>query len=203
VVGLRGTGSDTYALEDVFVPEAYSVRRDTDETRTRRDPFYQFSTTSAYSCGFAAVSMGLARAMLEDLKALAMRKTLPFTTRALRDSEVLHHMLAENEAKLRSCRAFVLESIREGEDCIRHTGTLGLEERMMMRLATTNAIKRAKEVAEFAYHEAGSTAIFVSNPFERRMRDIHASAQQVQARTIHIETVGRHLLGHATAMRFV
>ena len=59
---------------------------------------------------------------------------------------------------------------------------------MLLRLASTTAIRRAKEVAEFAYHEAGATAIFTSNPFERKMRDIHASAQQVQGRPGHIET---------------
>src|SRR5471032_278533 len=31
VVGLRGTGSDTYTVTDLFVPEAYTVRRDIDE----------------------------------------------------------------------------------------------------------------------------------------------------------------------------
>ena len=72
---------------------------------------------------------------------------------------------------------------------------------MWMRLATTNAIKRAKEVAEFAYHESGSTAIFSNNPFEHRMRDIHASAQQIQARTNHIEAVGQHLMGMAVSAR--
>ena len=30
VVGLRGTGSDSYTLDRVFVPEAYTVRRDLD-----------------------------------------------------------------------------------------------------------------------------------------------------------------------------
>lgn len=203
VVGLRGTGSDTYTLEDVFVPAAFAVRRDLDETRTRDDPFYQFTTTSAYSCGFAAVSMGIARAMLDDLRALAVGKTQSHTARALRDSPVLHHMLAENEAKLRGVRAFLLETIREAEANIAATGRLDLDHKMWMRLSTTNAIKRAKEVAEFAYHESGSTAIFTSNPFERRMRDIHASAQQIQARTNHIETVGQHLLGLAAPPRFI
>ena len=73
----------------------------------------------------------------------------------------------------------------------------------MLRLATTNAIQQAKKVAEFAYHEAGATAIFASNAFERKMRDIHASAQQIQARTNHIETVGQHLLGLAAPPRFI
>jgi alkylation response protein AidB-like acyl-CoA dehydrogenase len=203
VVGLRGTGSDSYTLTDVFVPDAYSVRRDTDAERRIDEPFFRFSTTSAYSCGFAFVSMGIARGMLDELKNLAQSKKPSHTARTLRDSPVMHHLVAENEAKLRSARAFVLETIRDGEDSIRRNGALDTESRVLMRLATTTAIRRAKEVAEFAYHEAGSTAIFASNPFERKMRDIHASAQQVQGRTGHIEVCGQYFLGINPAARHI
>jgi indole-3-acetate monooxygenase len=195
VVGLRGTGSDTYTVTNLFVPDAYSVRRDVAEERRIDAPFYRFTSTSAYACGFAGVSIGIARGMLEDLKDLAQTKKPSHTARALLDSPVMHHLIAENEAKLRSARAFVLETIRDGEDCIRRTGALDTENRVLMRLATTTAIRRAKEVAEFAYHEAGATAIFASNTFERKMRDIHASAQQVQGRTGHIEVCGQYFLG--------
>jgi alkylation response protein AidB-like acyl-CoA dehydrogenase len=195
VVGLRGTGSDSYTLTDVFVPEAYTVRRDIAAERRIDDPFFRFTTTSAYSCGFAAVSMGIARGMLDGLKELAQTKKPSHTARMLRDSPVMHHLVAENEAKLRSARAFVLETIRDAWDGIQRTGELATEDRVLMRLATTTAIRRAKEVAEFAYHEAGSTAIFTSNLFERKMRDIHASAQQVQGRTGHIEVCGQYFLG--------
>ncbi len=195
VVGLRGTGSDSYTLDRVFVPEAFTVRRDLDAERRIDEPFFRFTTTSAYSTGFAAVSMGIARAMLDELKALAQTKKPSSTSRTLRDSPVMHHLIAENEAKLRSARAFVLETIRDAEAGIAETGALRADDRVLMRLATTTAIKKAKEVAEFAYHESGSTAIFSANPFERRMRDIHASAQQVQGRTGHIEVCGQYFLG--------
>ena len=46
-----------------------------------------------------------------------------------------------------------------------------------------------------AYHAAGATAIFESQPFERRFRDVHAITQQTQARRQHFEAVGRVLLG--------
>ena len=203
VVGLRGTGSDTYTLTDVFVPEAYTVRRDVDEERRIDEPFFRFTTTSAYSCGFAGVSMGIARGMLDELKGLAQAKKPSHTARTLRDSPVMHHLVAENEAKLRSARAFVLETIRDGEACIARTGELDMENKVLMRLATTTAIRRAKEVAEFAYHEAGATAIFASNPFEQKMRDIHASAQQVQGRTGHIEVCGQYFLGFNPTARFI
>lgn len=201
VVGLRGTGSDSYTLTDQFVPDAYTVRRDVDEERRIDEPFFRFTTTSAYSCGFAFVSMGIARGMLDELRNLAQSKKPSNTARTLRDSPVMHHLVAENEAKLRSARAFVLETIREGEDCIRRTGQLGMENKVLMRLATTTAIRRAKEVSEFAYHEAGATAIFNGNAFERKMRDIHASAQQVQGRTGHIEVCGQYFLGFDPAAR--
>jgi alkylation response protein AidB-like acyl-CoA dehydrogenase len=203
VVGLRGTGSDTYTVTDLFVPDACTVRRDIDEERRIDEPFFRFTTTSAYACGFAAVSIGIARGMLDELKALAQTKKPSHTSRTLVDSPVMHHLVAENEAKLRSARAFVLETIRDGEDCIRRTGALNMDNRVLMRLATTTGIRRAKEVAEFAYHEAGATAIFTSNTFERKMRDIHASAQQVQARTGHIEICGQYLLGLNPSARFI
>jgi alkylation response protein AidB-like acyl-CoA dehydrogenase len=203
VVGLRGTGSDSYTVTDRYVPDRYTVRRDIDEERRINEPFYRFTTTSAYSCGFAAVSIGIARGMLDELKRLAQTKTPSNTARTLRDSPVMHHLVAENEAKLRSARAFVLETIRDGEDCIRRTGDLDMENKVLMRLATTSAIRRAKEVAEFAYHEAGATAIFASNTFEQKMRDIHASAQQVQGRTGHIEVCGQYFLGFNPTARFI
>jgi alkylation response protein AidB-like acyl-CoA dehydrogenase len=203
VVGLRGTGSDTYTVTDLFVPDAFTVRRDIDEERRIDDPFFKFTTTSAYSCGFAGVSMGIARGMLDALCALAQTKKPSHTARTLRDSPVMHHLIAENEAKLRSARAFVLETIRDGQDCIRRTGSLDMDNKVLMRLATTTAIQQAKKVAEFAYHEAGATAIFSSNAFERKMRDIHASAQQVQGRTGHIEICGQHFLGLNPTARFI
>ena len=203
VVGLRGTGSDTYTVSDLFVPEAYTVRRDVDAERRIDDPFYRFTSTSAYSCGFAGVSMGIARGMLEALKDLAQDKKPSHTARTLRDSPVMHHLVADNEATLRSARAFVLEAIRDGEDSIRRTGALSMENKVLMRLATTTAIQRAKKVAEFAYQEAGATAIFTSNRFERGMRDIHASAQQIQGRTGHIENCGQYFLGLNPAARFI
>ncbi len=203
VVGLRGTGSDTYTVTDLFVPDRYSVRRDLDAERRIDDPFFRFTTTSAYSCGFAAVSIGIARGMVDELKSLAQSKKPSHTARTLRDSPVMHHLVAENEAKLRSARAFVLETIRDAEDCIQRTGALDMENKVLMRLATTTAIRRAKEVAEFAYHEAGATAIFASNAFERTMRDIHASAQQLQGRTGHIEVCGQYFLGFNPTARHI
>ena len=68
-------------------------------------------------------------------------------------------------------------------------------ERALLRLAATSGIHAAAEVVDMAYRSAGATAVFESQPFERRFRDVHAVTQQTQANPRHFEAVGRVLLG--------
>jgi indole-3-acetate monooxygenase len=202
VVGLRGTNSDTYTIEDVFVPEEYSVCRDSDAERRIHDPLYRFTTSHLYSAGFAGVSLGIARGLLDAFVDLAKGKTAAAATKPMRDSEVIQNGIARNEATLRSACAWLIEVLDEAHEVAATTGRITTQERAMVRLATTSAIHRAKEVAEWAYHEAGASAIMQSGPFERRMRDIHASAQQVHGRTAHLELCGQHFLGMNPSGRF-
>jgi alkylation response protein AidB-like acyl-CoA dehydrogenase len=203
VVGLRGTGSDTYAVKEMMVPEEYSVRRDVEEEQRIHGTLYSFTTTNAYASGFAGVSLGIARGMLDAFKEMAMTKTPAAMTRLLRESEVIQLGVAQAEAKLRSARAFLLEVLEESWERVERSGVLTQQDRVDVRLATTSAIHRAKEVTEWVYHEAGASAIFEDQPFERRMRDIHASAQQVQGRTAHLELCGQHFLGLTPSARFL
>ncbi len=195
VVGLRGTGSDSYTLADVFVPDAYTVRRDIDAERRIDEPFFRFTTTNAYSCGFAACfdrhrsqHAGRTEQPGADEEAVAYR---PHAARQPGDAPPRRR----ERGQAAVCPGVCAGNDPRWRDCIQRTGGMDTENRVLMRLATTTAIRRAKEVAEFAYHEAGATAIFASNPFEQKMRDIHASAQQVQGRTGHIEVCGQYFLG--------
>ena len=94
-------------------------------------------------------------------------------------------------------------TVAEGWDEAQRSNTLGLDTRMAIRLAVTYAIRQAKEVAETIYDAAGTTAVFASSPFERRMRDIHAVALQLQGRKSHFATVGQHLLGLETELGWI
>ncbi|HEY4250230.1 MAG TPA: acyl-CoA dehydrogenase family protein [Roseomonas sp.] len=205
VMGLRGTGSDTYAVRDLFVPDAFSVRRDRDEERRPQGQgtLYRFTTTHLYASGFAGVALGLARRLLDEFVALAGGKTPMATSRRLCDSPVLQSGLAWAEGQWRAARAQLLTVLRETWADLDQGASPSLDQKVSIRLAATFAIHQAKQVADFAYAEAGSSAIFESAPFERRFRDIHAVTQQVQARKNHFEAVGQHLMGLPTNPRFL
>ncbi|UPY38216.1 acyl-CoA dehydrogenase family protein [Sediminicoccus sp. KRV36] len=205
VMGLRGTGSDSYSVENLFVPEAFSTRRDRNEERHSHGhgPLYRFTTTHLYAAGFAAVALGAARGMLDAFVQLASEKTPLSSTRMLRDSPVLQNGLAWAEGQWRAARAQLHLALREAEEHVASGASLTTEHKVSIRLATTFAIHQSKQVADFAWTEAGATAIFEDQPFERRFRDIHAVTQQVQGRRTHFETVGQHLMGLNPNPRFL
>jgi alkylation response protein AidB-like acyl-CoA dehydrogenase len=194
VIGLRGTGSDRFSVEDLFVPERHTATRD-DDTRREEGLLYRFSSLQLYAAGFAAVAMGIARSTLDAFVALAHDK-VPFRSAgALRDNHLIQSQVAQAEARLSAARAFLLGSLEEITAEIGRLGHISLDQRMVIRLASTFAIHQSLQVVDTAYHAAGSTAIFEENPFERRFRDIHTVSQQLQGRQEHFETVGQYLLG--------
>jgi indole-3-acetate monooxygenase len=203
VVGLRGTASDAYAATDLFVPDAFTLIRDNPAGRREAGPLYCMTTHLLFACGFAGVALGLARGLLDALVDLAKEKTPRGYRTKLRESALAQTEIAVAEARLRAARMYLLGTIGEVWDGLQRTRQFSLDQRMAIRLAATHAIHEAVQVADTAYHAAGATAIFERNPFERRFRDIHAVAQQVQARRAHFETVGRHLLGLETDLQFV
>jgi alkylation response protein AidB-like acyl-CoA dehydrogenase len=194
-IGLRGTGSDSFVVDDLFVPHEHTIARDDPAERRDQAPLYCFPQGSLYASGFAGVAMGIARSMLDDFVTLATDKTPRGYRRTLRESPVTQSQVAQAEARLGAARVYLLASLREIWAAVGRTGALGLDQRVAIRLAASHAIRQAREVADFAYHAAGGTAVFTSNAFERRFRDIHTVAQQLQGRDDHFESVGRFLLG--------
>jgi len=195
VIGLRGTASDGYTLNDLFIPEAFTVQRDDIAERRYRKPLYTVPTRAFYACGFACVGLGIARSMLDAFVALTQEKTPRGYKSKLRENAATQTEVAEAEARLRSARMYVLGTFGEVWAEVERIDRITMEQRMAIRLASSFANHEATEIADIAYHAAGATAIFTSNAFERRFRDIHTVAQQLQGRRQHFETVGRHLLG--------
>jgi len=196
VVGLRATGSDSYRVDDLFVPAAFGLLRDRPAERRLDRPLYRFTTNAIYGASFASVAMGVARAMLAALMDLARGKVARAESRTLSESTAVQREVGQAEARLRAGRLLLHDALAQAwREACGEAELIPLDSRIAIRLAATHAIGEATKVADMAYHVAGGTAVFAANPFERRFRDIHAVTQQVQARESHFEAVGRHLMG--------
>ena len=195
VIGLRGTGSDSYTVTDLFVPEKYTVLRENAAKAHQTGLLYAFSSSNIYASGFAAVALGIARSALDAFVELARDKIPRGAKRTLRDNNVVQAQVSQSEARLCAARAFLLGSLDEIWRDVSGSRRLTMDHNTTIRLASTWAIHQARDVVDMAYHAAGATAIFQNNPFERRFRDVHTVIQQYQGRQAHFETVGQVLLG--------
>ncbi len=202
VMGLRGTGSDSYSVADLFVPRNYTAPRDHPESN-ESGPLYVISHMIYFAASFAAISLGLARASLDAFVALAENKQAKGMDVALRDSAIVQHDVALVEARLRAARAFLFEAIGAAWQSAVASGNVPLDQKFAQRLATTFAIGEGREIVAKVYSLAGATALFEVNPFERRFRDVHAVTQQIQGHFMHVENAGKYLLGLDFSRRYI
>ena len=194
VAGLRGTGSHHFAVSDLFVPRERSVWTQTDRPR-EPGPLYVFPTVLLFAAGFASVAIGVARSALDELIELAGGKTPRCAKGALRDQALAQSQVGHAEAHLRSARALLRETVGEIWEAVCASGAITLEQRAVLRLATTHAIRLSEQVVDLVYNAAGATAIYQSSPLQRRFQDMHVITQHIQGRLAHYESAGRFFLG--------
>jgi indole-3-acetate monooxygenase len=202
-VGLRGTASDQFALNDFFVRTDHSITREFDRECRENGPLYRMGSGTCYQVGFAGVACGIARGALDCFVDIARNKVPRGTRSPLRDNAVVQSNLAQAEVNLRAARGFVLQSIADVWTHLCAGSMIAVEQRITVRMAATHAIHKAREAVDFAYNAAGATAIFENHPLERRFRDIHTVTQQLQGQLRHFETVGAWMMGADADLTFV
>jgi indole-3-acetate monooxygenase len=203
VVGLKGTGSDTYTVTDMFVPARYTFTRELADDRREAGPLYRFTTFQMFGAGFAGVALGVARATLDAFIQIASTKVPMLATKPLRENAVVQSKVAVAEAQWQSSRAFLIQTLERMWQTASRGEGFSLQQRATLRLAAVHAIHQSREVIETAYHLAGGSAIFENQAFERRLRDIHAISQQVQSQSSNFEVAGQVLLGLPSASKLI
>ena len=194
VRGMRGTGTHDFVVSDVFVPAERTVLQ-AGAPLLETGPLYEIPRSLLFASGDAAVALGLARSCLSAFFELAGAKTPRAMQAMLRDQPLVQAAVGHSEAHLRSGRAFLNEVVCELWTEAISTGTITLDQRAALRLATTHAIHLAVDVVDTVYQAAGVTAIYEGTPMQRYFQDIHVISQHLQGRLSHYELVGKHSLG--------
>ncbi|HVH19803.1 MAG TPA: acyl-CoA dehydrogenase family protein [Myxococcota bacterium] len=193
VAGLCGTGSTDFRLTDVFVPEervvGWKVRRPLDL------PLFTFPNFTLLAMGIGAVALGVGRAAIDSLNALARAKQPTHSSKTLAERADVQSAIAQAEAQLRSARAFYYEAAEAGWEAAQGGGRPTLAHRRDIRVSTTHAAATAVRVAQSMYECAGGTSLYKTSPLQRQLRDAHAITQHVMVGRATWETAGRAFLG--------
>ena len=193
VNGLRGTGTFSFEVKDVFVPSERTFNPS--DTPREEGALYVMPMLLLFASGFACTALGVARTALDAAVELAGGKRPRLDRNLLRDKPIVQREIGRAEAIWGSARAFLLETASAAWESACQVHALTLEERIRLRLASTHAIRMAAAAVDIVYEVCGSDSIFENKPIQRRFQDAHVITQQIQGRMAHYDTAGQFFLG--------
>lgn len=193
-VGMRGTGSLDIAVDDVFVPEAFTVRPGAGQVYVD-EPIARFPNFTLLALGIAATALGVARRALDELHELASSKRPQFSSRTLAASGFAQTEFARAEAQWRAARAFLRDEVGAAWELAVAGEAVPVAARVGMRLAAAHAATAAAGVADAAFTLAGGSAVYETSVLGRCMRDAHVATQHIMVAPKLNETLGKFLLG--------
>ncbi|GAA2244106.1 hypothetical protein N1031_13865 [Herbiconiux moechotypicola] len=195
VLGMRASGSNSVAFDDVWVPADHLVdNRWAGEVDARLtgaalhgDPKYIGSVQSFLGAELAAVVVGAARAALDEWEELSRVRKAPLPPFATRDHDpASQRVFGEAVVKADAAEAILLQvadTIAEWSEAFVSRGeplTRGMDTRL--NGLTLEAGRLAAEAVELLFASAGSSEARPGRRFERYIRDVmmyrtHAAAQ--------------------------
>jgi indole-3-acetate monooxygenase len=193
-VGMRGTGSLDFSVDQAFVPAGRSVLPGVGRP-TIDGPLAAFPNYSLLASGVAAVALGVARHALDELTELAQGKRPLFSSRTLAQSGSVQADLARAEASLRAARSFLLGELSDAWASAGAGGRVDVPVRARIRLACVHAAEAAARAVDVAFTLAGGTSVYESSPLQRCLRDAHVATQHLMVSPRLYETLGRLQLG--------
>ncbi|MEZ5380087.1 MAG: acyl-CoA dehydrogenase family protein [Acidimicrobiales bacterium] len=200
VMGLKGTGSTDYQVDDAFVPTGRWVSFAAGPEPVVDSPLYRFSFLGALGVGVASVTLGLARRAIDELVLLGDKKPQG-SSRSLSERATVQADLAAAEAAVRSASAFIHEVVAECWDAAEHQGEMSGEQKRLLRLAANNAAERSAHAVGLCYRAGGGSALYETSPLQRVFRDVNVATQHGMIAPRLLEPLGRMRFGLPTDTR--
>jgi alkylation response protein AidB-like acyl-CoA dehydrogenase len=189
--GMRGTGSNDYVVDNVFVPSEESPSMA--ERPSCPGPLYRFP--QLFLVSHAGVPLGLARSALDFVLDLSTRKETSPGRGLMRDDTNVQETIGWAEAHLAAARCFVYGVVEDLWRTLSDGARPTSQQHANYRLMITYSHQAAKQVISTLYDLAATSSIFRANRLDRDMRDILTACQHRVVHPKMYRPSGRLLLG--------
>lgn len=180
VLGLRGTGSKSYALDNVFIPERRTVTmHDLSEGTTpgaqvHDSRLYRAPVWSIFPFTISSPASGIARGALDgyidDMKGRATK----YGHEPLSQKPTIQIRVSEASALIDAAELLYRRSLVETIDKIFAGEALSVEHRVRSRRDQGYSVKMARQAADLLFAAGGGGGIYDSGHVQRAFRDLQA-----------------------------
>ncbi len=199
--GLCGSGSHDFAIDEMFVPAARSFAL-WDESKFDA-PRFQIPELALSSMMIATVAVGIAEGALDEMTTLATNKVPMLAESTLATNPLFQYQLGETVAQLAAAKALLDAEADAAWSQAVAGAEFTPEQRARIRAAAVWATRTAADVVDTAYTAGGGTAMYLSSPLQRRLRDVHAVTQHFAVKADTYTKVGAVLAGQDVDLTFL
>lgn len=202
-LGMRGTGSADFRVNDVFVPEHLSFMLGPfDKPGTAyTGPLYRIGVWID-ALRIAITVLGIAGAAVDDFVGLAGAKVPSFFQTALADRSRVQDGVARARAQVEAARSYIYSTVREAWQYVQSGPRITVNEGVPLGLAASFGVHSAVQAMDIVYELAGTTAIREEHPFQQRFRDVQTLRQHAIASVNRFESLGKIMLGRQSDWAF-
>jgi alkylation response protein AidB-like acyl-CoA dehydrogenase len=200
VAGMRGTGSNTLIVQDVFVPaHRYTpLAFGADQPDNHPDEaLYRSSLVPSLALILAGPQLGLARAALDHTLATIGKRGISYTfyDQAVR-APATQLQVAEAAELIDTAALHIFRSATHIDQAADQGRALDVTERLRVRMDTGYAITRCRQAIDLLLDVNGASSFAEANPLQRIWRDSATGARHaIASPSISAEAYGRALLG--------
>lgn len=196
-IGLRGTASNDFSIDGVFVPESFAIPMIPEPW----DPWPFFKSLALVFTTHGAQALGLGRAAVDATIEMARSKIGWGTTRPIAEQTRLQHVVAESLVLVEAAREHLHGAIDRHWEASANGEPLGrLNGRV--RLATSHAATSSLRAVDLLHRAMSTSSILTKSPLDRLFRDMHAAAAHVMVGPLTYEAAGRVEMGLPAGMAF-
>ncbi len=205
-MGLAGTGSKSFVLDNVFVP--YHRTESIPEllvgnppgADVNPNPIYRQPFLSVVPACLVAPQIGMARGALEvfvaQVKSRQTRGAVAGGGNSMADFAAVQMRVAEAAACIDAAELLIHRDLRETEEMAARGGPPTLDLRLRNRRNHSFASRLSVQAVDALFAAAGGSGLGLQHPLQRFWRDVHAAAAHISVNWDVVGAMyGQHVFG--------
>jgi indole-3-acetate monooxygenase len=196
-VGMRGTGSTDFAVQDLFVSDRLTapICPLGKPAPGFEGPLFRMWPWTAI-LGEATVSVGIAAAAVDEAIRVCQTKTAAYNATPLREQQLAQFQMGKAKARVEASRDTLHCAAGAAYDeTAASKARLSLEAKIRLQLAVSFAAEACAEAARYVNDAIGASSIRLGGPFERHFRDVHVLLQHSSKSSARYGSAGRLMFG--------
>jgi len=190
VLGMRGTGSCSVAVEELFVPD-YRVQSMATAlpghsfagVAANPNPMYRIPTSGLGPHALGASIVGAAHGALDVMIAWVRERSTNTSGARMRDYPTLQLRFGMAGARIDAARLILRNDCLDADRIVRAGGTVSLETKLSYKRNAAAAVRLAVEAVDSLYEAAGANGIYDQAPLQRMFRDVRSAAGHIHFNT--------------------